>query len=280
MGPESKDVVDISQPHGRTRGDGREDLRLKEFHVQVSQNRGERRAHGNTECLHQRPEQSGFTPGKSTIDCILALQVMVERRREFGRGLLAAYIDLKKAFDSVQRESWEILTQRNSNMDFWINSKSTYWSGARLCPCANTFQHLHGLDNGQSYFPKSVEQHWTILDIALGLQVSWTKTKIQDFGGLLGEPVQLIRACGEDVEVMENFTYLGSAVHVSGLSDQEVSRRIGLAVGTMNSVKKSIWRCRYLCRRTNLRVFQNFIMPYRHLARFPVDDPAHQVVFV
>ena len=62
---------------------------------------------------HQRPEQSGFTPGKSTIDRILALRVIVERRREFRRGLLAAYIDLKKAFDTVHRESlWEILRLR------------------------------------------------------------------------------------------------------------------------------------------------------------------------
>ena len=62
---------------------------------------------------HQRPEQSGFTPGKSTVDRILALRVIVERRREFGRGLLAAYIDLKKAFDIVHRESlWEILRLR------------------------------------------------------------------------------------------------------------------------------------------------------------------------
>lgn len=33
MRAESKDVVDISQPHGRTTGDGREKLRL---HEQVS----------------------------------------------------------------------------------------------------------------------------------------------------------------------------------------------------------------------------------------------------
>ncbi|XP_069986272.1 uncharacterized protein [Penaeus vannamei] len=47
---------------------------------------------------------------------------------------------------------------------------------------------------------------------------------------ILGEPVQSIRVCFEDVEVTESFTYLGSAVlHVSGLSDQEASRRIGLA---------------------------------------------------
>ncbi|XP_069977716.1 uncharacterized protein [Penaeus vannamei] len=49
---------------------------------------------------HQRPEHSGFTPAKSTIECC----------REFGRGLLAAYVTLKKAFDTVHRESlWEIL---------------------------------------------------------------------------------------------------------------------------------------------------------------------------
>ena len=54
---------------------------------------------------HQRPDQSGFTPGKSTTDRILALCVLVERRREFRQGMLAAYVDLKKAFDSVHRET-------------------------------------------------------------------------------------------------------------------------------------------------------------------------------
>ncbi len=50
---------------------------------------------------HRRPEQSGFTPGKSTIDRILSLRVLVECRREFQQGMLAAYVDLRKAFDSV-----------------------------------------------------------------------------------------------------------------------------------------------------------------------------------
>ncbi|KAG0721010.1 Organic cation transporter protein [Chionoecetes opilio] len=61
---------------------------------------------------HQRPQQSGFTPGKSTTDRILALRVLVERRRELRQGMLAAYVDLKKAFDSVHlifAESLEVL---------------------------------------------------------------------------------------------------------------------------------------------------------------------------
>ncbi|KAG0725535.1 Alpha-N-acetylglucosaminidase [Chionoecetes opilio] len=62
---------------------------------------------------HQRPQQSGFTPGKSTTDRSLALRVLVERRHEFRQGMLAAYVDLKKAFDSVHRESlWDLLRLR------------------------------------------------------------------------------------------------------------------------------------------------------------------------
>ena len=38
-----------------------------------------------------------------TVDRILALSLLIERRREFDRELLAAYIDFKKAFDSVSR---------------------------------------------------------------------------------------------------------------------------------------------------------------------------------
>ena len=48
---------------------------------------------------HQRPEQSGFTPKRSTIDRIRALRVLTECRREFRQELLAAFVDLCKAFD-------------------------------------------------------------------------------------------------------------------------------------------------------------------------------------
>ena len=58
---------------------------------------------------HQHPEQSGFTPKRSTNDRILALRVLTERRREFRQGLLAAYVDLCKAFESVNRDAlWRI----------------------------------------------------------------------------------------------------------------------------------------------------------------------------
>jgi hypothetical protein len=59
----------------------------------------------------QRPQQSGFSPGRSTMDRILALRLIAERRREFRRPLYAAYVDLKAAFDSIDRPAmWNILT--------------------------------------------------------------------------------------------------------------------------------------------------------------------------
>ena len=55
---------------------------------------------------HQCPEQSGFTLKRSTIERILALRVLTERSGEFRQGLLAAKVDICKAFDSV---NWEAL---------------------------------------------------------------------------------------------------------------------------------------------------------------------------
>ncbi len=74
----------------------------------------------------------------------------------------------------------------------------------------------------------------------MGLEVSWAKTKVQAFGGLLDDTLQSLRACGEDIKVLESFTYLGSVVHNNGRSDQEVIRRIDLAYSVMDSLNTSI----------------------------------------
>ena len=63
------------------------------------------------------------------------------------------------------------------------------------------------------------------------------------------------------VEILDRFTYLGSEIHISGGSDLEVTRRLGMAYGVMDSLDRSIWRCRYLCRRTKVRVFKALVIP-------------------
>jgi len=58
----------------------------------------------------RRPQQSGFTASRSTIDAILALRLLSELHREFNRPLHVAYLDIKAAFDSVDRQAlWKAL---------------------------------------------------------------------------------------------------------------------------------------------------------------------------
>ena len=63
----------------------------------------------------------------------------------------------------------------------------------------------------------------------LGLRGSGVKTKIQAFNDILDAAVLSVPVCGEDVEVVERFTYLGSDIHVSAGCESEVNRRLGRA---------------------------------------------------
>jgi len=54
---------------------------------------------------HRRPEQSGFAAGRSMADAILALRLLLEIHREFSCPVWVAYLDLKSAFDSVDRSA-------------------------------------------------------------------------------------------------------------------------------------------------------------------------------
>jgi hypothetical protein len=59
---------------------------------------------------HQLHEiQSGFRPNRSTIDQIFTLKMTMEKRREFNKPLVMCFIDIAKAYDSVNRELlWKV----------------------------------------------------------------------------------------------------------------------------------------------------------------------------
>ena len=53
--------------------------------------------------------QSGFRANRSTIDQIFILKMTMERRREFNKPLFICFIDITKAYDSVDRELlWKV----------------------------------------------------------------------------------------------------------------------------------------------------------------------------
>ncbi|CAF4497680.1 unnamed protein product, partial [Rotaria magnacalcarata] len=56
--------------------------------------------------------QSGFRSNRSTIDQIFILKLCMEKRREFNKPLFMCFIDISKAYDSVNRELlWKVCRQ-------------------------------------------------------------------------------------------------------------------------------------------------------------------------
>ena len=89
----------------------------------------------------------------------------------------------------------------------------------------------------------------------------FSSTQVQVFGGFLNETVQSIHVCGEVIDILESFTYLGSVVHNNGESRQEALWWIGLAHGVMDSLSMSIWGYWYLCRWTKIQIFKSLVIP-------------------
>ena len=65
--------------------------------------------------------------------------------------------------------------------------------------------------------------------VPLGLRVSWIKTKVQAFGDIPDTSIESLSVNGENVEVTETFTYLGSVIHSSTSCELKVNRRLGRA---------------------------------------------------
>ena len=61
----------------------------------------------------RRPRRSGFAAGGSTVGAVLALRLLSELRRGFGRPLGVAFLDIKSALDSVDRTAlWKALRSK------------------------------------------------------------------------------------------------------------------------------------------------------------------------
>ena len=98
---------------------------------------------------HQRPEQSGFTPKRSTVDRILALRVLTGRRRQHDKGLFLAYIEFRKAFDSVSRNAlWRALELRGIPLKLVQLISSLYSDTESAVKCGGTVTDFFPVQTG------------------------------------------------------------------------------------------------------------------------------------
>ena len=89
----------------------------------------------------------------------------------------------------------------------------------------------------------------------VGLKINWLKTKIMAIEPPSPvSPPENITVCGAPVEVVKNFTYLGSVLSNEGSIEEEVCSRVSKAssiVGRLNN----LWRMPHISRRTKMRIY-------------------------
>ena len=88
-----------------------------------------------------------------------------------------------------------------------------------------------------------------------------SQLKIQAFNDILDAAILSVPVCGEDVEVMERFTYLGSDIHVSAGCESEVIDVWVVPGESWIHWIRGCCCCRYLCGRTKVRVFRSLVLP-------------------
>ena len=92
-----------------------------------------------------------------------------------------------------------------------------------------------------------------------GLNVSCIKNEIQEPFAFFDKKVDLsppVAVLVKHVSFLDSFVYLWSAIGSVGRSFSEINRGLGNLSSVMNSLNSSVWRCRYLCRKTKIRLFQ------------------------
>ena len=95
--------------------------------------------------------------------------------------------------------------------------------------------------------------------LQLGLEINWTKTKIQVFDEDISQPSKM-SVLGHDVEVVDSFVYIGSCIDIAGGSETDICRRIEMTCTCMKALDRNIWRYS-ISLHTKIRLYNVYILP-------------------
>nr|CAX83711.1 endonuclease-reverse transcriptase [Schistosoma japonicum] len=263
--------------------------------------------------LQTRENQAGFRPGRGCIDHIFTIRQVLEHRHAYRRLTMVVFLDLKAAFDSVDREVlWQCLSlkgvpQKYINLVKALYSNTTsrvraygelssdfaISSGVRQgCPLSPflfnfiidlllevtlssaEFSGIDILPGGPLIdleyaddivlFGEDTDKIQSLL-VALsnnarmfGMRFSPSKCKLllQDWPASTPE----LRIGSEEVECVDNFTYLGSLISPNGLVSEEISARIRKARLAFANLRH-LWRRRDIRLSTKGRVYCTAVRP-------------------
>ncbi|KAI8515581.1 hypothetical protein Bbelb_063940 [Branchiostoma belcheri] len=270
-----------------------------------------RRLKKAVDCL-LREEQAGFRSNRSCTEQIFTLRNIIEQCLEHQTPLaLNFFIDFKKAFDSIHRETlWNIALSYGIPARFVRIFKSLYENsrccvrteggttdffniitGVRQGCILSPFLFLITIDfvlrkttgDGKEGIRWREESRLADLDFAddlallsennqglttkletssgkVGLRVSSEKTKAMEVGNHTGQPLLNIIVNNSQVEVVDQFTYLGSVISNSGEVEPDINCRVGKAASVFRRMN-SIWSATTINLDTKLRLYNSIVLP-------------------
>ena len=94
---------------------------------------------------------------------------------------------------------------------------------------------------------------------SLGLEINWSKTKIQETGidSTNNDTLSLV---GQNVEMVDSFFYLSYMIHKPGNSVADITRRMAIARNCMKTLDKAIWRSS-ISLRAKIPLYNCYILP-------------------
>ena len=93
-----------------------------------------------------------------------------------------------------------------------------------------------------------------------GLKINVAKTKVMPVTDQLG-PWPKVTVHGEDVDVVDNFTYLGSNIQAAGGTENEAVRRVALAGSVFNRLHEKVFKRHDIKLKTKLRIYNASVVP-------------------
>jgi hypothetical protein len=127
---------------------------------------------------NQPIEQAGFRKGFSTNDHIQTAEQVIEKYREFNRSLYLAFIDYKKAFDTISHNTiWKALHENNIHQTYTNVLKNIYTrsiSRVKLERAGPAIKIKRGVKQGDPISPKLFI---AVLELVFK-QLNWTREGI------------------------------------------------------------------------------------------------------
>ncbi|XP_063904726.1 uncharacterized protein LOC135123778 [Zophobas morio] len=215
-----------------------------------------------------RQEQAGFRRGRSCIDQIATMRMIIEETIERNANLILVFVDFEKAFDRIKRGTmWKILKQKGISEKMISLIKMMY----RNATCQ--VEH-HGYLTNKIKIKKGVKQgplhNKKLADLDYADDICLMSSNEKDIKRMLGKLETVLMKTGKTltqeklllnqrkIKEVNEFCYLGSVMSMEGGTEEDIKQRIWKAQGAFGT-PKNIWSSPPITQNTKLRKQQQRI---------------------